>query len=99
MGIKLKSNSRIIAQVHYPQGSDGQTDSTRANFILTTNPLREVFMQAILNEYDLTNGPLHIPANTVQSFKEQYDVTGINYTLLSVFPHMHLLGKSIKSYF
>jgi len=99
MGIRLNANTRIIAQVHYPMGSDGQLDSTRFNFKLTTSSLREVSMAAILNEYELLNGPLHIPANTVQSFTERYTVTGLNFTLLSIFPHMHLLGKSIKSYF
>jgi hypothetical protein len=98
MGIKLNANTRLVVQVHYPMGSDGQLDSTRFNFKLTTGSLREVSIASILWENYLINGPLHIPANTVQSFTERYTLPGIDFTLLSIFPHMHLLGQTIKSY-
>jgi hypothetical protein len=99
MGVKLSANTRIVAQIHYPMGSDGQMDTTRMNFKFSSSPVRQVYMAAILNETRLINGPLYIPANTVQSFTERYTITGLNYTLISAAPHMHLLGQSIKSYF
>jgi hypothetical protein len=99
MGVKLHANTKIVVQIHYPMGSDSQMDSTRMNFKFSSSSVREVFMAAILNETRLINGPLYIPANTVRSFTERYTITGLNYTLISAAPHMHLLGQSIKSYF
>jgi hypothetical protein len=98
MGIKLNANTRLIAQIHYPQGSDGQLDSTRFSFKFSSTSLREVTIAALLNETKLINGPLYIPANTVQSFTERYQIPAVNFSVISVLPHMHLLGQSIKSY-
>jgi hypothetical protein len=98
MGIKLNTNTRLIAQIHYPQGSDGQLDSTRFSFKFSSTSLREVTIAALLNETKLINGPLYIPANTVQSFTERYQIPPVNFSVISVLPHMHLLGQAIKSY-
>jgi hypothetical protein len=43
----------------------------------------------------MVNGPLFIPANTTKTFWSTL-TTPVKGTLISVFPHMHLLGKSIK---
>jgi hypothetical protein len=42
---------------------------------------------------------LIIPANTVSTFTADYNIPAqVNLTLLDVFPHMHLLGKSITAW-
>lgn len=99
MGIQLKANSHIILQVHYPLGSSGETDSTRINMVLTTNlATRNVFIVPILNHSTtLVNGPLFIPADSVKTFYEQFTVP-FPVTVLSVAPHMHLIGTSFLSY-
>jgi len=104
MGVKLKANSYIILQIHYPQGTNGDTDSTRINLQYAGGGVREVSFDPILNHgYTITNGPLIIPPNQTKTFYEQYTIPSVsplvdNYTLLAVFPHMHKVGRSIKSY-
>ena len=103
MGIKLKANSKIILQIHYPLGSTGQTDSTRVNFLYSTSPsVRNVRVDPLLyhNAPVLQNGPLFIPANTIQTFHEMFTIPAIvgNVTLLTVGPHMHLIGTQAESY-
>lgn len=97
-GFKFPPNTRIIFQMHYAPGSMGQTDSTRINFKLTSTPLRQIAVMPILNHLtSLTNGPLTIPANTTKTFYEQQYING-NWTLLYAWPHMHLIGRSIKTF-
>lgn len=100
MGIKLKANSHIVLQIHYPKGSEGQEDATTVRMKLNNGPMREVYISPILNHgTSLTNGPLIIPPGQVKTFNAEYQ-TGGNYdvTLISAAPHMHLIGTSIKSW-
>jgi hypothetical protein len=86
--------------MHYPEGSAGTVDSTKVNFFFypdDTENIREVYTESLLE-----NWSLYIPANTVKTFNTQYPSgnNGLNsdYSILSVFPHMHLIGKEITSY-
>ncbi len=106
MGIKLKANSYFIVQIHYAPGSMTKKDSTRCHlkFSSTATP-REVFVAPILHHGtvgngSLTNGPLYIPANTVKTFNQTYIMSSLyDASIISVAPHMHLIGKSYKVYF
>jgi hypothetical protein len=97
-GFRLGANTRIIFQVHYAPGSQGQVDSTRINFKLTPNPVREISVNSLLNHFaTMTNGPLSIPANTTRTFNESVTFPG-NWTFLTASPHMHLIGRSFLTY-
>ncbi|MCW5908915.1 MAG: T9SS type A sorting domain-containing protein [Chitinophagales bacterium] len=97
-GFRLPTSTNIVIQVHYPAGSQGMTDATTVNFKLSPGPKRELTVWPLLNHLQsLTNGPLVIPANQTKTFNQQYNVSG-NWTFLGAFPHMHLIGKSIKSW-
>jgi hypothetical protein len=96
-GFRMPANTRIILQIHYAPGSDGQTDQTTVNFKLNSGPQREIFVEPLLNHANMTNGPLYIPANQTATFNEEFTVP-INATLLYIFPHMHLIGESIRSW-
>lgn len=96
-GFRLPANTRVILQIHYAPGSAGQTDNTEINFKTSTSPLRKITVSPVLNQTNLENGPLVIPANTIQSFTESVTIPA-KFTALYVFPHMHLLGKNVISY-
>ena len=96
-GFRIAPNSRIILQIHYGPGSLGQVDNTQINLKLTSTPQRKILVNAILNNTNLTDGPFTISANTIRTFNQQYTVPN-NVTSLYIFPHMHLLGKSIRSW-
>jgi len=97
MGMKLDPNSVLVFQMHYPINTQGKLDSTRVNLKFATGTTREVTNMPILNHVLNINQPLIIPANTVRSFTAEYTIP-YNTTLLSVMPHMHLIGKSMKIY-
>lgn len=98
MGIKLLANTNIIAQIHYPAGANGQTDSTKVLFRFSSGVVREVGLTPALNHVtNMTDGPLYIPADSVVTFHEQ-EMAQLNATVISVAPHMHLLGRDIRSW-
>lgn len=98
MGVKLTPGANIVLQVHYPGGISGELDSTQIRLKLTTTPLRQVYFNPPLNHYlTITNGPLIIPANTTRTFYEEYTVP-YSVSVLGVAPHMHLIGREIKSW-
>jgi hypothetical protein len=98
-GAKLLKNTRIILQIHYPGGINSQIDSTKVYLKTTTNTLRQIFIDPILNHQNsnMTNGPLYIPANEIKTFNTKY-LMNSKATIFSVAPHMHLIGRSIKAY-
>lgn len=100
MGVKLPAKGHIIMQIHYPRSSDGQMDQTQLKlFYSKESNVRQVLISPILDHLgSLTNGPLIIPANTIKTFNAQYSVNSLKATILSVAPHMHLIGKSIEVY-
>lgn len=99
MGIKLDAGAKIVIQVHYPAGSSLMEDSTRINLLLTSNPAtRNVFIAPVLNHSSsLINGPLFIPADSIRTFYGMQQ-SPLAVTILSVGPHMHLIGTEITSY-
>lgn len=97
MGVPVPAGANIIIQVHYPTTANGQTDQTKINIKYTTQQMRSISIAAALSYFDLNEGPLVIPANTQPTFTCDYTLPQQgNITVLDVFPHMHLLGKSIK---
>ncbi len=98
-GLRIPRHADIVVQVHYPAGTVGMKDSTKIHFYFTPSAgVREVFMEPILyHDLDLLGGPLMIPADSVKTFQEQFPMP-YDVTLLGAFPHMHLIGQSIKSY-
>ena len=95
-GVKLYKNARIILQIHYPAGSQNQKDSTKVllKFSSQSAP-REVYIAPVLNQDNMSNGPFIIPKDQIKTFYQSYTIP-INVTLLSIMPHMHLIGKSSK---
>ena len=101
MGAKLLPGSNIILQMHYPPGTGGQVDQTKVNFDLFSGSVftREVYFSSVLeHSYSLTDGPLILPPNQVSTFHNQFQIPNVDVTVLAVGPHMHLLGKTIKSW-
>ncbi len=100
MGMFVEAGDVFVVQVHYPAGTVGQSDvGTKINLQLTTNQsTRPVYTDFILNHWSsITNGPLYILPNDYATFYAEYTLP-VDVTILSVAPHMHLIGESIKCY-
>ncbi len=94
-GYTLQAGANIVLAMHYPEGSAGMKDSVtkvRLFFYDDATTIREVKTAPVLSNWNFT-----IPANTISPVSDTYNLP-LNVSLLSVFPHMHLLGNSIESY-
>ena len=97
-GIALYKKSYIVLQVHYPAGSNGRMDSTKINLLLSNSVGRQVSLAPVLNWYTNINSPLTIPADSIITFNEHYQLPAANVSVLSIAPHCHLVGQKWLSY-
>jgi hypothetical protein len=99
MGVRIPAGAKLIAQIHYPQGSASMVDSTKFNLVMTSTPLRNVTIAPALNHGpSMLDGPLFIPANTIRTFHFRYNLPPAPLTVISVSPHMHLIGRQVKAW-
>lgn len=98
-GYRFPANSYLVFNMHYPASAVGQTDSSKINVYYANGSVREVFIKPVLNHVStLLNGPLSIPANQTRNFVERYTLPNVNVSVFGIAPHMHLIGRSIRSY-
>jgi hypothetical protein len=95
-GMTLDAGSNIVFAMHYPNGSYGEYDQTQVNIYFYPEPVtnfREIYAGPIIQDWGF-----NIAANTVDTVDANYGPVAGDITMMSVFPHMHLLGKYIESY-
>lgn len=99
LGMTLTAGSNIVLALHYPDGSFGMMDSTKVIFHFyptSETGIREVTAGAVLQNWNIV-----LPPNEVTTLQAQYPPAGtlpLNFSILSVFPHMHQVGTEIKAY-
>lgn len=89
----------VLNDIHYGPFPKTIIDSSYLNIYYASKPPNRPFQEVMLG----TNGvseivpKLVIPPEEIKSFKTQWQVP-FDISLVSINPHMHLLGKSIKAY-
>lgn len=100
LGIDIGPGSSIYFAMHYPVGSYGMFDSTKV--------ILHFYPEGTTNVRQISAGPLlanvgfTLPANQISELSAVYPpgsgTIPVNFSVLSVFPHMHLIGSKIKAY-
>jgi len=98
-GVELPANSSISLAMHYPEGSFGQLDSTKVRlyFYPQGTLIRGITTEFLINE-GLFGTPFILPPHQITEITGSYGPTTQDYSVMSVFPHMHLLGKDLECY-
>ena len=99
-GIEIPANSNITLGLHYPEGTFGQLDSTKVRFYFypqNTN-VRVINTEYLINEGLPPSPPFFIPPNQITQMSSSYGPIINDMSLMSIFPHMHLLGKDMLCY-
>jgi len=96
LGMDLEANSNIVFAMHFPEGSYGQFDDTRVIFHFYDEG--ETGIRQVNADPIVQNWSFMLPPEQFTPVSASYSNIPIDISLLSVFPHMHLLGSSIKSY-
>lgn len=97
MGYELPVGTDLVLEVHYAPNSNAKSDSTRVNIKYTsTTPVRVINMELPLYHFPpvLQQPSLIIPANTVKEFTQRTPSGNFDISVVGIFPHMHLIGKS-----
>ena len=94
-GVVLPANSSVTLAMHYPEGSFGQLDSTKVKFYFypQNTVIREITTDFLIQNFFFT-----LPANHITQVTESFGPTIQDYSFMSVFPHMHLLGKDLECF-
>lgn len=97
LGMNLPEGSNIVFAMHYPHGSYGEFDSTKVIFHFYDEGetgVREVSADPVLQNWSFT-----LPEDEITTVTADFtNAVPVDVSILSVFPHMHLLGHSIRSY-
>lgn len=99
-GFRLKKNGLfLLNNIHYGPSNADLWDSSYINVFFRKTPLKRSLVESQLGTFGLskTEPELKIPPNTVKTFHTQYSLSQ-DISLLSVNPHMHLIGKSYLAY-
>ncbi|MES2617244.1 MAG: hypothetical protein V4613_05160 [Bacteroidota bacterium] len=99
-GFMLPQNGCFVANdIHYGPSTKSLTDSSKLFVYFSKTPPKRPTSEIMLG----TNGvspivpPLQIPANTITSHITEVTIFN-DISILTINPHMHLIGKSFKAY-
>jgi hypothetical protein len=96
LGMELPAGSNIVFAMHYPTGSYGEFDSTKVIFHFYDE--NETGIRDVIAAPVLQNWSFQLPPNELTAVEATNNQVPTDFSILSVFPHMHLLGRYIKSY-
>lgn len=93
IGKTLYKNSTLLAQIHYAPVSSDEYDQSTINIFYDKDNLVVRNLRTGAVGVPQLKEQFIIPANQVKTFKGELNVPA-DISLISVLPHMHLLGKS-----
>jgi hypothetical protein len=98
IGKKIYANSEFIVNVHYVPSPIQVIDSSSIIIQLSNDPVEREAKTLTLTENNISNQPFIIYPNKKSTFYMRSPILQDSISLISIMPHMHLLGKSFKSY-
>ena len=91
-------NTDLLFNIHYAPSPIPDKDSSIVEIGFTKQiPKRAIQTLTVTEEY-ISNQPFYIKANQVAKFYMKYDPLEEDISLISIMPHMHLLGKSFRAF-
>ncbi len=99
MGVRIPKNADLVMQIHYAPSGSMQKDQSMVNIFYSDDKNIRQIREAAISPMHLTGGisSFLIKAETITQFKGVLEVP-YDFSLMSIAPHMHLIGKKAKSY-
>lgn len=88
--------TELILNIHYAPTPISESDSSFIKLTFTKKPSEREIKTFTMVEDLISNKPFLIKANTQQTFYMTSEPLLEDISLISIMPHMHLLGKSFK---
>lgn len=99
MGVRIPKNADLVMQIHYAPSGSVQKDQSTVNIFYSDDKSIRQIREATINPQNLAGGnsSFLVKAETINRFKGVLDVP-YDFSLMSIAPHMHLIGTKAKSY-
>lgn len=95
---RIRAGSDLLLNIHYAPSAKADQDQSEVRLYFAKKPVERVVRTLSLTENSVSNQPFLLPANTRPTFYMNYGPLPDTVRLLSVLPHMHKLGRSIKAF-
>lgn len=95
---QIPPHADLVLNMHYSPTPVDATDRSCLRLYLDAKAPERFIKTMILDENWVSNPPFFIPPDTVIHFYMRSPMAPTDLSLISVLPHMHLLGKSIMAY-
>lgn len=99
-GYRMRKNGAfLLNNIHYGPSNKNDIDSSYINVFFRKSPIQRTIVESQLGTFGLSSiePAFIIPPNKIKTFHTQYKLSQ-NISLLSVNPHMHLIGKSFWAF-
>lgn len=94
----LPPKADLIINTHYAPGTIEEEDNFSVKLYFSKEPPKRIVKTFIIDESTVVNGPFLIPADSIITFYAQSQPLPYDMSVLSILPHMHILGKSFKAF-
>lgn len=95
---RIRAGSDLILNIHYSPSPNAAQDQSEVRLYFAKKPVQRVVGTLTLTENNVTNQPFRLEANTKPTFYINYGPLPDTVRLLSVLPHMHWLGQSVRAF-
>lgn len=96
-GVKLNANSDFLLNMHYAPSPVTASDQSEILLYFTKEPVNREIKNFTLRENDISNKPFLIKAGERKTFYISKKIDK-SISLISVLPHMHLIGKNFRAF-
>lgn len=99
MGVRIPKGADLIMQIHYAPSGSVQKDQSSINLFYSDDQFIRQIREVAINPTHLTGAMMAfiLAPDTKGTFKGVLDVP-YDFSLMSIAPHMHLIGKKVKSF-
>ncbi len=95
---RLPKNADIVLNMHYSPSPKEVTENSKILLYLAKTPPKRLVQTFILEENSVSNDPFFIPKDTIIKFYQRSPIISFDLSLISITPHMHLLGQNFKAF-
>ena len=89
---QIPANSDLVVQIHYAPLNTETQDQSTINVFYKDEPVLRYIQEAIMSNWQLA-----FPPNELTTISESWQIP-VDISLIQIFPHSHLLGKSWEIY-
>jgi Copper type II ascorbate-dependent monooxygenase, C-terminal domain len=95
---RLPKGSDIVLNMHYAPSPKEVVENSKILIYLSKKKPRRLVQTFILEENAISNQPFYLKKDTIIKYFVRSPLIPYDISLVSITPHMHLLGKNFKSF-